>query len=346
MSRLAVFELHHLGDAVMALPFLRAARQEFEVTVFARPAVADLLRAATKDLDILSAPASWPGRASLARKLRLTSSDVAVCVWADARVHLLMKLTGAGRRVGFPMTPVNYYAAELPWRRRRLLAGQFIERAAGVFGPLLTHPLARQSYSQHHMKDWQQTATALGITCQEAAPWIDIPSTLPEKVAAFLQNHQGYRHIVVHAGGRQPEKRWPHFQALLHRLATQADLAITIVEASGEPSPSPIGPHQHAFRASSWPGLFGLFSAVDAVVCNDSFASHLAAAFGKPVVTLFGSGNPDWFAPYHSEHLVVVPEGRVLYPIIDHGTPPGSVHLDAIPVDLVERRLRTAANAG
>jgi ADP-heptose:LPS heptosyltransferase len=72
----------------------------------------------------------------------------------------------------------------------------------------------------------------------------------------------------------------------------------------------------------------------------------LAAAFGKPVVTLFGSGNPDWFAPWGSEHLVVVPEGRVLYPIIDHGAPPGSVHLDEIQVDQVERRLRTALNAG
>ena len=37
-SRLLVVELHHLGDAVMSLPFVRGAQQRFEVHVLCRPA--------------------------------------------------------------------------------------------------------------------------------------------------------------------------------------------------------------------------------------------------------------------------------------------------------------------
>ena len=42
-SRLVVFEMHHLGDAVMALPFLRAAAKTYETTVFCRQQTALLL---------------------------------------------------------------------------------------------------------------------------------------------------------------------------------------------------------------------------------------------------------------------------------------------------------------
>ncbi|MEI8313549.1 MAG: hypothetical protein WCH98_22600, partial [Verrucomicrobiota bacterium] len=52
--RLAVFEMHHLGDAVIALPFLRAASKLFEASVICRPGTAGLLRESLPDLNVIA----------------------------------------------------------------------------------------------------------------------------------------------------------------------------------------------------------------------------------------------------------------------------------------------------
>ena len=345
MNRLAVLELHHLGDAVMALPFLRGAQEKFRVTVVSRPPVAELLRAVTREIEIIPAEPFWSGRVRQMRALGLGKMDAMACVWADARAHLLMAASHAGVRVGFPMTERNYYAAEIPWRRRRLVAGKALAALSGLFVPLLTHPLTRRSISQHHMEDWEQLAHGLGFAPHLNTPWIPSPAQVPTEIANFTAS-QGERKIVlVHPGGL-PAKRWPLFPELLQSLARRDDLAVIVMRPPGESAPAPVGPRQTLFEARNWPELLGALSLSDAVIGNDSVAGHLAAAPGKSVVAIFGSGNPDWFAPWGNRPLVAAPEGMPLYPFIDHGVPDSAIQLRSISVALVESRLRAALDAG
>lgn len=328
----------------MALPFLRGAAGRYAVAVVCRPPVAAFLRAA--GIEAIEAPGGWLGRAGLARDLKLGPEDATVCVWADTRAQILMRLTGAGTRVGFPMTFTNYYPADVPWGARRLRMGRILAGVAGGFGPLLTHALHRASRAQHHMEDWAQIADALGLVPDFRVPWIASDSRPPAGAEDFFTRMAGTSTLLVHPGGRLPEKRWPRFAELLEHLSHWKDIAVVILEPPGETAPRPAGKNQCVVRAGDWPEVFALFQAVDAVVCNDSLASHLAAAFGKPVVTLFGSGSPDWFAPWGNRPLVVTPPGRRLFPFIDQGAPSGAVHLGAITVEQVESRLRAALNAG
>lgn len=348
MKRLVVFELHHLGDAVMALPFLRAAGKTHQVSVVCRPPVAQFLQAATTGVEILPAADSWPALAAQARALRLGKTDTAACVWADARAQILMALTGAGVRAGFPMTPHNYYAAELPWRRRRLRFGQALTAGAGLVGgrPVLTHPLDRASPDQHHLQDWEQLAQALGIVPDDSVPWLLTGGSLPAPAKDFLATQAGKKILLLHPGGRLPTKRWPFFPELLARLAPREDLAVLILQPPGESAPEPGGPNQHLVHAADWSALFAVFSTADAVVANDSFASHLAAALGKPVVAVFGSGNPAWFAPWKNRALVAATDVCPFRPCIDRCVMPSVVCLESVTVELVESRLRTALNAG
>ena len=127
--RLLVVELHHLGDAVLSLPFIRGASRTHEVHVLCRPATRGIYELLSCPPKVHAWEPPWAGgqdcSASAAisaarvegRVLRPLEFDAAVCVWADTRAELVMAETRARRRVGFPMTRENHYATEIPWRR-------------------------------------------------------------------------------------------------------------------------------------------------------------------------------------------------------------------------------------
>jgi len=309
----------------MALPFLRAAESRYEITIVCHPPVANLLRQATNNIQILEAPSSWLALAKMARDLRLTTTDAAACVWADARAHLLMLLSGAGVRAGFPMTRGNYYGANIPWRKRRLLFGKFLTTTTARLAnsPLLTHPLHRKTSSQSHLDDWTQLTQSLGFEPDLTLPWITHREHhLLGPITEFLNKQTGRPVVVVHPGGRLTTKRWPYFQALLQTLAAGSDPAVLIVQPPGEEAPHPCSERQILTPTTDIPSLMALFHIVDAAICNDSFASHLAAAMGKPVVTIFGPairiGSHLFKTPKMSSPPMRVPSGPALTAVSCH----------------------------
>jgi ADP-heptose:LPS heptosyltransferase len=114
--KLLVVELWAMGDLVLTTPFLRAAVGQFEVTLLAKPIASELQPRLWPGVEIIpfSFPWTafsgkynllrWPWRrlARVVRQLRSSRFDIAVSARWDPRNNLLLGLTGAGRRVGFP----------------------------------------------------------------------------------------------------------------------------------------------------------------------------------------------------------------------------------------------------
>lgn len=343
--RLLVVELHHLGDAVMSLPFVRGAQSPYEVHVLCRPAsraVYELLPDPPKihawnppwaDDQACSAREAIAAAREEGRVLRPLEFAVAVCPWADARVGVLLAETAAMRRVGFPMSRGNYYAAGLPWRRKRLWLGRLLEFAWKIshpHRPMLTEELHRAAANQPHLQCWEKIAESLGISCDDSVPWIKTSKAPPHRPRPLL---------AIHAHARLPSKQWPaeHWRELFEaaEVRERFDL-VELVPPGSEPVSSA------AVRKIPTPDLPALAMALqgaDAVVCHDSMPAHLAAALGKPVVTIFGSGEPDWFAPWKNRDRVVQRRACPLHPCIDRCGMDHYLCLDSIPVSDVLRQL-------
>jgi heptosyltransferase-2 len=63
--------------------------------------------------------------------------------------------------------------------------------------------------------------------------------------------------------------------------------------------------------------LKALMACFDLVVCNDSGPMHIANAVGTPVVAIFTSASPEWFAPRGKANRVVVQDGFPCRPCFD-----------------------------
>ena len=338
--RLLVIELHHLGDAVLALPFLWAASARYEVGIFCTKDVAAMLQSFVPGLETKLAAPGWPGRFfQAAMDLKKWRPAVTVCAWSDARAHLVARLSGAPQRVGFPVNEVNFYAPQIPWRRRRLEFGRAMEGAAQRAGHhLLTDALQRGSVQESHLNNWHRIADALGISLSLDPPWFDI-STLapPQELHAFIKNQKqnGRPLWVLHAGGRLATKRWPveRFAKLLRNYFAEKNLPVLILGSPGEEIPKPASALQKTWACSSHRELAALLNCADSVLCNDSYPAHLAAALGKPVFSIFGSGEPAWFSAFGNSHRVIRKPACPHHPCIDRCVMPSIVCLEAVTVE-------------
>jgi len=337
--RLLVIERHHLGDAVIALPFLRVACVHRETHVFCKPGVAAFLAAAAPQARITACP-EW--RDVFRQLPRLGAEDAAVCAWPDTRAHLAMRQSGAGTRIGPRVAAGNFYGAAQPWRRRRLLLGRLAGRLLGLTGSLLTRPLDRAPQGQTHGQNWTQIARALGWEPDFSFPWLPV-SPAPQPFQAFVTSCRtaGKRVVAVHAGGRLATKRWPieNFETLLGKFFPQNRMAVALIAAPGEPCPRPRADDQRVFESPDPIGLAAIFAGADGALCNDSFAAHLAAAVGLPTVTIFGSGDPAWFAPFANAHLAVATDACPHRPCVDRCVQPSFLCLESVSIRLVEEKL-------
>ncbi|MDX2079356.1 MAG: glycosyltransferase family 9 protein [Terrimicrobiaceae bacterium] len=335
--RLLVVERHHLGDAVLAVPFVRAAMENFHVIIACRPELAEFWQCVCPDVQIVAPADGW---GTLRRALpRLGRADAAVCAWPDPRAQWLLCASGAGVRVGFALKAQNFYGAARPWRKRRLRLAQV---AVALSGPLLTHALDRRERQQPQRENWTQIARVLGFEPDVRMPWWPVPKPTGA-VGEWIESVKaaGRPLWVVHAGGRLPTKRWPleRFQQLLNGYFSRRGVAVLIIQAPGEESPEPRGDWQIRWTPPRLAEFFAVLAAVDGVLCNDSFCAHAAAALGRTVVTIFGSADPAWFAPFGQEFNVVATDVCEARPCVDRCIHRSPICLEAISNHLVEKSL-------
>ena len=295
-----------IGDAVMCEPAVRGLRSLFpeaELTMLAKPAIAELFIAhpglhCVLVYDDKGAHAGISGKWSLAGMLRRHRFDLAVLFQNAFEAAFLAWLAGIPRRYG--------YATD----------GRVL---------FLTEPVAVPNgpVPVHQVEYYWNLLRPLGMAGRAALPGLLVSADEDRRVdvrltAAGIDSSDLI--IGINPGSTYGSaKRWlpDRFAEVAKRLvrrleqAESAHVAVVILGAKGEESlgediAAQLGGRSVVLSgATSIRDLMAVVKRCRLLVTNDTGPMHIAAAFGVPVVAVFGPTDWRTTAPYGQERSIV-----------------------------------------
>jgi len=273
-ARIAVIRLRSLGDCVLttpALALLKSHRPDLEVGVV----VEDRLRAVFEgnpDVDAILAPA-------IAGLLRWRPR-LALNLHGGTRSMMLTAASGAAIRTGFGHHSFSWiYSARIP-------------RAQNILGE------ERPVHTAEHLAS--------------AMFWLGVPAVPVPAARLFVRGGAGLRpaaafeaaQAVIHPFASAPEKTWPAEQFLAIAEYLRAG-GLDPVFLAGESDDDSAFTGYRILRGASLEEVKNVLATAQLFIGNDSGPAHMAAAFGVPVVALFGPSNPATWSPWRTESRVL-----------------------------------------
>ena len=277
--RVAIVRLRSLGDCVLttpALDILKRARPDLRLAVV----VEDRFRAVFEgnpDIEKLLGP-SW-------RPLRAWSPELCLNLHGGSASARLTALSGSPHRAGF---------AHYRWQS---LYNVRIPRAQRILG---------EERTVHTAEHLASAMFYLGV------PRVEIP-----RAKLFVGNEERvledprrtgvlpHQYAVVHPVASAPDKTW-HAGGFLRAarfLRESLDLDPVFIAGPGE--------DLSAFReyrtvtGAPLAEIKSLLSGASLFLGNDSGPAHMAAAFGLPVVAIFGASDPAIWHPWRTASVVI-----------------------------------------
>jgi ADP-heptose:LPS heptosyltransferase len=175
-------------------------------------------------------------------------------------------------------------------------------------------PLPKEGFDSHHVAIMLQFLPEIGLKPELTSP-ISLSCEPPLHVDSRLR---GSNPIVLLPNSREPSREWPGFAELAHRIL-QTDPAAVVVWDSHLEFQTPENLNCDRFinlsRKTGLMEMAGLLSMARLVVANDSGGTHVASAFGVPLLALFGPTQPYHSGPYPLNNgrnfALIAPEGRL-----------------------------------
>jgi heptosyltransferase I len=294
-QRILLIKPSAVGDVVHTLPILNLLRKRWpaaKISWLLTPLCAGLLDGHPQLDEVIlfkrsRYAASWYDPTALSelfdlqRELRAKQFDLVIDLQGLFRSGWLTKQTKAPIRIGFTN------AREFAW-----LA--------------YTHKVPVENVEQHAIDRYLLITDLLGCL-REPVQFVFATDDTDRRVAAGLSAGVD-RFALLFPGTNWETKRWPiqYFAALVEPLEKQFGLKCLV---GG--SPTEVALANQIRGATNLAGktnlrqLTALIERAALVISNDSGPMHIAAALGKPLISLFGPTNPIRTGPYKREASVV-----------------------------------------
>jgi len=305
-SRILVRAPNWIGDAVMCEPALRGLRALFpkaEITLLAKPAITELF-IAYPGVDRLlvyndrGTHAGLSGKWTLAGQLRRHRFDLAVLFQNAFEAALLTWLAGIRRRYGY------------------VTDGRAL---------LLTDPVARPDRATlvHQVHYYWDLLKPLGVSGVPAVPSLAVSADETRAMNARLaEAGVGREDLIVgvnpgstYGGAKRwlPERYAEAAQQVCRRIEQQQGrpVSVVILGAKGEEALGRSVAARLTARSAVLSGRTNIRELMAAtqrctlLLTNDTGPMHIAAAFGVPVVAVFGPTDWKTTAPYGQEQGIV-----------------------------------------
>jgi heptosyltransferase III len=275
-SRIAVIRLRSLGDCVLttpALALLKEYRPDLRVAMVAE----DRFRAVFEgnpDIDAILSP-------SIGELMRWRAR-LTVNLHGGTRSMVLTAASGAGMRAGFGHHRYSFlYSAKIP-------------RAQEILGE------ERPVHTAEHIAS--------------AMFWMGVPrATIPRAKLSVAMSGDAARisacATVLHPFASEPGKTWPAERFIEVAKYLKAN-GVEPVFIAGPGDDATAFQSFQVLRAAPLEDVKSLIAGAQMFIGNDSGPAHIAAAFGVPVVAIFGASNPVTWAPWRTEARVLTsPQG-------------------------------------
>lgn len=293
--RILLIKPSSLGDIVHAMPVVAAFKQRWpsaHLTWLVKRQWAEIVQR-IEGVDAVwpvdPTLASWAGQALALRAQRF---DLVVDLQGLLRSALVARMTGCARRVGF----ANGREGS-PW--------------------LYSQRVAVPTPEMHAVDRYLLVATALGASVDAGAQFRF--RRLPQDVTALrdLFRRKGIDldapWVAMNVSARWPTKRWPaaSFAAVATQLAARGIGPLVVI---GGPDEREASAQVRSLTACPVVDLTGetpigllpaLLSKACVLITNDSGPMHVAAAVGRPVVSIFGPTSAVRTGPYGAGHAVL-----------------------------------------
>ena len=265
-GRVAVIRLRSLGDCVLttpALQILKEARPDLHLAVVVEPGFAAIFE-------------RHPHMDRPHVDRILPPSVRAIAQWHP---DLVINFHGGTRSIALTLASRARYRAGFAHYRNRWAYNITLPRAQEVLG------VERKVHTAEHLAS---AMFYLGV------PKRDIP-----RATLFADPWPRPKpYALIHPFASAPDKTWPadRFAATARALRDSGDLEPVILSGPAD-DPSPFAEFE-TLRNAPLSLVKSAIRSASMFIGNDSGPAHMAAAFGIPLVVLFGPSDPAVWAPW------------------------------------------------
>lgn len=306
-ERILVVMPSWVGDVVMATPALRVLREgkpDAHITALLRPGLAELLEgSALVDATEVGDARGVLGPLKTGRMIRKRRYHAALLLTNSFSTAAAAWIGNATRRFGYDRDGRGVLLTDplgAPRQKRRWQVVPAVRYYAHAAGAMLGGPRELT-----FLPPTLLTHAPLG--CAEGRRLeLGVTSVQESRGRAVLDRGgvaTGEAYAILNPGGNNPAKRWPieRFAALADHLAESHGLRVLLNGSPGERDLIDQIAQQCQAPPVRLPNLGLTLGSLKAVirgarlmVTNDTGPRHIAAAFGVPLVSLFGPTDPRW----------------------------------------------------
>jgi len=282
MKRILITRTDRIGDVVLSLPAIKAARLVFpsaHIAVMVQPRIPDILKGNPYIDEIIVYDKKKLHKGifrtfDFIKWLKLKRFDTVLILHSTKRINLMCFLAGIPRRIGYARGKADFFLTDK------------IEYT--------------KKFGEKHEAEYSlDILRYLGIDAEFSNPFIYVQKKDEKRIDEILRDFgimEGCRFIVLHPGASCRSKMWP--------LENFAKLGDMLMENSGvkvmlnlAPEQANLGEKVRAlmknkpvefYEPTTIGELAALFKRAGLLISNDSGPVHVAAAVRSSVISIFG----------------------------------------------------------